>query len=162
LLGDEHKRNSRSAQRSQEGWLQALQIIDCRRWIGNNYKNLHSSLGKSKDPTPDSGSSNSAAQSLKDACFKALTSQAMRGEAVMKYSGTWGTLSTISAEEGFAGLWKGNFANVLRVVPVYALKFSFNDTFKVMVGGNAAGQLNFSQLLLSGTMAVSDLSGKAS
>ena len=80
----------------------------------------------------------------------------------MKYSGTWGTLSTISAEEGFAGLWKGNFANVLRVVPVYALKFSFNDTFKVMVGGNAAGQLNFSQLLLSGTMAVSDLSGKAS
>ncbi len=72
----------------------------------------------------------------------------------MKYKGTWGTMSTVAAEEGFWGLWKGNFANVLRVVPVYALKFSFNDSFKAMVGGNTGNPLTFTQLMMSGTLAV--------
>jgi hypothetical protein len=36
-------------------------------------------------------------------------------------------------EEGPKALFKGNGANVIRIIPNYALKFSFNDTFKEMV-----------------------------
>ena len=73
-----------------------------------------------------------------------------------KYQGTWGTIATVTGEEGVAGLWKGNGANVLRVMPVYALKFAFNDTFKAIVAGNSTAPLNFAQLMASGTMAVGD------
>ena len=81
----------------------------------------------------------------------------MRGDSVFKYKGTWGTMSTVVADEGTIGLWKGNFANVLRVIPVYALKFAFNDTFKAMVAGDSKKRLNFQELMLSGTLAVRDL-----
>ena len=64
-------------------------------------------------------------------------------------------MSTVVADEGFWGLWRGNLANVLRVVPVYALKFSFNDKFKAMAGGGDGKPLTFSQLMMSGTLAVS-------
>jgi hypothetical protein len=39
----------------------------------------------------------------------------------------------VHKEEGFRGLYKGNGANVVRVIPTYALKFAFNDTFKDML-----------------------------
>lgn len=84
------------------------------------------------------------------------TAQAMRGESTRKYVGTWGTMSTVVGEEGVAGLWKGNGANVLRVMPVYALKFAFNDTFKALVAGDSTAPLSFAQLMASGTMAVRD------
>lgn len=80
--------------------------------------------------------------------------QAMRGDPVRKYRGTVGTMRTVFVEEGVLGLWKGNFANVLRVMPVYALKFSFNDTFKSMVAGKSTEKLTFTQLMMSGTLAV--------
>jgi len=73
----------------------------------------------------------------------------------MKYKGTWGTMSTVAADEGFWGLWRGNLANVLRVVPVYALKFAFNDKFKAIASGGSTAPLTFSQLMMSGTLAVS-------
>ena len=73
----------------------------------------------------------------------------------MKYQGTWGTMSTVAADEGFWGLWRGNLANVLRVVPVYALKFAFNDKFKAIASGGSTAPLTFSQLMMSGTLAVS-------
>jgi hypothetical protein len=69
-----------------------------------------------------------------------------------KYRGIMHTLRTIVKEEGWVGLFKGNGANVLRVIPVYALKFSFNDTFKNMV--RAKGEpLTLMQLMLAGTLA---------
>ncbi|CAE7238410.1 slc25a25b [Symbiodinium sp. KB8] len=82
-----------------------------------------------------------------------LQIQAMRGDPVRKYRGTVGTMRTVFVEEGVLGLWKGNFANVLRVMPVYALKFSFNDTFKSMVAGKSTEKLTFTQLMMSGTLA---------
>jgi solute carrier family 25 phosphate transporter 23/24/25/41 len=55
--------------------------------------------------------------------------QGMRTGAA-KYHSPVQSLRLILAEEGPRGLFKGNGANCLRVIPVYALKFSLNDTFK--------------------------------
>jgi solute carrier family 25 (adenine nucleotide translocator) protein 4/5/6/31 len=46
------------------------------------------------------------------------------------YNGMIQSLMTVTREEGIFSLWKGNGANVVRVVPVYALKFALNDFFK--------------------------------
>lgn len=64
----------------------------------------------------------------------------------------YGTLKTVVKNEGTLALYKGNGVNVLRVIPVYALKFSFNDKIKNSI--KTSGQpLNFSQLVLSGCIA---------
>lgn len=47
-----------------------------------------------------------------------------------KYRGILGSARTIFAEEGFLGFYKGNLANVVRIVPTYALKFSLNDQIR--------------------------------
>lgn len=44
-------------------------------------------------------------------------------------------------------------ANVLRVIPVYGLKFAFNDTFKALVAGPGKKKLDPSELLWVGTLA---------
>jgi hypothetical protein len=44
-------------------------------------------------------------------------------------------------------------ANVLRVIPVYGLKFAFNDTFKSLVAGPGKKRLTTSELLWVGTLA---------
>ncbi len=54
--------------------------------------------------------------------------QGMRDGAA-KYRSPLQSVRLILTEEGVRGLYKGNGANCLRVVPVYALKFSLNDTF---------------------------------
>jgi hypothetical protein len=40
------------------------------------------------------------------------------------------TLIQVGREEGFLALFKGNGANVLRIVPNYALKFAGNDLLR--------------------------------
>src|SRR5690606_13215177 len=73
---------------------------------------------------------------------------------IPKYTGIFQTLKTIFKEEGFLALYKGNGANVVRIIPTYALKFMFNDTFVELVKRNGQiKQLNFYQLLAAGTMA---------
>ena len=57
-----------------------------------------------------------------------LQVQGMR--ASRKYTGVAQTIVTVVREEGFLALYKGNLANVARVVPTYSLKFMFNDRFK--------------------------------
>ena len=42
-----------------------------------------------------------------------------------KYTSILQTLALVSKEEGVHALWKGNGANVLRVIPVYGLKFAW-------------------------------------
>ena len=70
-----------------------------------------------------------------------------------KYTGIMQTLMLVTREEGPLALWKGNGANVLRVIPVYGLKFAFNDTFKAIVAGPGKKQLDTSELLWVGTLA---------
>ncbi|GBG28681.1 Mitochondrial carrier protein [Hondaea fermentalgiana] len=75
-----------------------------------------------------------------------------RSKSDFKYRGVLGTMRTVLKEEGVLALYKGNGANVLRVVPVYALKFTFNDTFKDMVR-TSNEPLSFGQLIMAGTLA---------
>eukprot|EP01090_Pellita_catalonica_P011916 TRINITY_DN2475_c0_g1_i1.p1 TRINITY_DN2475_c0_g1~~TRINITY_DN2475_c0_g1_i1.p1 ORF type:complete len:261 (+),score=27.34 TRINITY_DN2475_c0_g1_i1:3-785(+) len=80
----------------------------------------------------------------------------MRQGAPQKYGKSIvASLRLIFTEEGLRGFWRGNGANVLRVIPVYALKFTFNDTFKGMVKSKEQSikELNPWQLMLSGSAA---------
>lgn len=71
-----------------------------------------------------------------------------------KYHTILQTLGLVWREEGLRGWYRGNGANVLRVIPVYGLKFSFNDYFKQIVGADTPNTpLSTSQLMLSGTLA---------
>jgi len=81
--------------------------------------------------------------------------QGMTSNTSSKYGSMYNSFSVIIKEEGFMGLYKGNFANVIRVIPVYALKFAFNDFFKDIVRkeGQLDRDMNFYQLMLSGTLA---------
>jgi len=83
-----------------------------------------------------------------------LQVQGMKNSDVkhFKYRGIVGSMRTVVQDEGFLALYRGNGANVLRVVPVYALKFTFNDTFKDMVR-TPGEDLSFVQLICAGTLA---------
>ncbi|KAA0148196.1 hypothetical protein FNF27_03148 [Cafeteria roenbergensis] len=94
--------------------------------------------------------------------------EGMTHAADRKYTSLFQSLKTVLREEGVLSLWKGNGANVVRVVPVYALKFAFNDEFKAIVrrfraeqsaaavaAGGAATRtkLSFGERIAAGTMA---------
>lgn len=80
----------------------------------------------------------------------------MKHSSPLKYNGLLNTIYTIIKDEGFLALYRGNGANVLRVIPVYALKFTFNDVFTDIWKAdktNPKHKLTFSQLIISGTCA---------
>jgi hypothetical protein len=75
-------------------------------------------------------------------------------DAPKKYTSIFQTGQKIVQEEGFSKLYKSNGANVLRVIPLYSLRFMFNDQFKDLV--RKPGQtkpLSFSQMLAAGSLA---------
>ncbi len=72
----------------------------------------------------------------------------------IKYRGILGTIRTVIYEEGLRALYKGNGANVMRIIPTYALKFAFNDHFKNIVrGSNKNALLTTGQMITVGTLA---------
>ena len=73
--------------------------------------------------------------------------------AAPRYTGIMQTMFLVTREEGLMALWKGNGANVLRVIPVYGLKFAFNDSFKAIVAGPGKKRLDTHELLWVGTLA---------
>jgi solute carrier family 25 phosphate transporter 23/24/25/41 len=81
--------------------------------------------------------------------------QGMQGKDLLapKYTGIVQATGVVLREEGALALWKGNGANVLRVVPVYGLKFAFNDSIKAVVAGPSKRRLDMSDLLWVGTLA---------
>lgn len=81
--------------------------------------------------------------------------QGMKGSDLQapKYTGILQATRVVLREEGFLAMWKGNGANVLRVIPVYGLKFAFNDSIKAMVAGPGRRKLDMSDLLWVGTLA---------
>jgi len=56
------------------------------------------------------------------------------GRLTEPYKGIGECFSRVIKEEGFAALWRGNMANVLRYFPTQALNFAFKDQFKRMFG----------------------------
>lgn len=81
--------------------------------------------------------------------------QGMHGEVKPKYSGIFNTLKTVIKEDGFLALYKGNGANVVRIIPTYAIKFSSNDQIRAMVlrPGQSVKDLSFQQMMACGTAA---------
>jgi solute carrier family 25 (adenine nucleotide translocator) protein 4/5/6/31 len=47
-----------------------------------------------------------------------------------KYTGIIDVFVRVPKEQGFAALWRGNLANVIRYFPTQALNFAFKDTYK--------------------------------
>lgn len=77
----------------------------------------------------------------------------MNRDGVPKYHGIAQTLRLVVKEEGIVGWYKGNLANVVRVVPVYSLKFALNDEFKRMLRSEPNEKLPIWKLLIAGNMA---------
>lgn len=89
------------------------------------------------------------------------------GGGERKYRSLGQSLVRVVSEEGVLSLWKGNGANVARVMPVYALKFAFNDYFKALArsmrrgtaGKSSAGatadarKLTWGEKVIAGTLA---------
>eukprot|EP01080_Neovahlkampfia_damariscottae_P010965 gene10965-3673_t len=83
-----------------------------------------------------------------------LQIQGMNPEAPKKYKSIFHTGSTVIKEEGFLKLYKSNGVNVLRVIPLYSLRFMFNDQFKDLVRRpNQTTKLTFNQTLTAGSLA---------
>ena len=86
-----------------------------------------------------------------------LQVQGMRATeaSAVKYRGIVHTMTTVVKEEGFLALYKGNGANVARVVPNYSLKFMFNDVINELFKkpGQKRSEMAFGQLLGAGTLA---------
>ncbi|EFO90503.1 hypothetical protein CRE_08158 [Caenorhabditis remanei] len=49
-----------------------------------------------------------------------------------RYKGIVDVLVRVPKEQGYAALWRGNLANVIRYFPTQALNFAFKDTYKNM------------------------------
>ena len=47
-----------------------------------------------------------------------------------RYNGIGDCFSRVIKEQGFASLWRGNLANVIRYFPTQALNFAFKDLYK--------------------------------
>jgi len=60
------------------------------------------------------------------------------GRLAEPYKGIGDCFARVIKEEGFAQLWRGNMANVLRYFPTQALNFAFKDQFKRMFGYSQA------------------------
>jgi len=56
------------------------------------------------------------------------------GRLASPYKGIGDCFSRVIKEEGFAAMWRGNLANVIRYFPTQALNFAFKDHFKRMFG----------------------------
>jgi hypothetical protein len=81
-----------------------------------------------------------------------LQIQPMTGSPT-KYKGMWQSCRLIVAEEGVRGLFLGNFANCVRVIPVYALKFAFNDSIRELFRNPGQVHLTWAQMMGAGTIA---------
>lgn len=72
-----------------------------------------------------------------------------------KYPNAIVALRRIPAEEGFFSLWRGNLANLARIVPTYAMRFALLDNFRaaMRLGGPAGAPLSLAQELCAGALA---------
>lgn len=74
-------------------------------------------------------------------------------EGPPKYRGVGQTIRTIWQEEGLRGYYRGNGANCVRIVPVYAIKFATNDLIKGWIQGGSQAPLGLGGLIAAGSIA---------
>lgn len=72
-----------------------------------------------------------------------------------RFAGPIDALRRLPKEEGVLALWRGNLANLARIVPTYAMRFALLDNFRAMVrlGGAPGAPLSLAQELCAGAMA---------
>eukprot|EP00754_Rhynchopus_humris_P006264 Rhum_TRINITY_DN13048_c5_g1::Rhum_TRINITY_DN13048_c5_g1_i1::g.56659::m.56659/K14684/SLC25A23S; solute carrier family 25 (mitochondrial phosphate transporter), member 23/24/25/41 len=73
-----------------------------------------------------------------------------------KYATVYSTLARVVKEEGAHALYRGCGANIIRIAPAYAFKFSLNDQFKRVVrrpNQRSARDLSLGQLISAATAA---------
>jgi hypothetical protein len=72
-----------------------------------------------------------------------------------KYSGPLEALRRIPKEEGVFSLWRGNLANLARIVPTYSMRFALLDNCRALVRGSSplGVPLSLAQELCAGAMA---------
>lgn len=63
------------------------------------------------------------------------------------------TFKTVLENEGVVGLWRGNFANAIRIVPSKGVLFTCNDSFKEMLRRPDEAKLPAYKSALAGSMA---------
>mgnify|MGYP003884166519 FL=1 len=85
--------------------------------------------------------------------MKSVQNGAELGSASVPRASILRTFSSIYLRDGLVGMWYGNFANCLRVVPVYALKFGFNYSIKDAFRTSPNEKLSYTKLMASGTLA---------
>ena len=79
--------------------------------------------------------------------------QSRRARSGGRYQGVQQGLRQIYAEDGARGFWRGNLANILRVVPVVGLQFFFYDLFKTHLFGPWRNPESVVQRLVAGSAA---------
>jgi solute carrier family 25 phosphate transporter 23/24/25/41 len=84
-----------------------------------------------------------------------LQVQAMNKAVDGKYVGIVGSTRMILQEEGMRAMWRGNWANCARIVPVYASRFAFNDLIRAQIvePGQDLKKLRFTQSVMAGSLA---------
>lgn len=72
-----------------------------------------------------------------------------------KYPNAIVALRRIPVEEGVLSLWRGNLANLARIVPTYAMRFALLENFRIAVrlGAPAGAPLSLAQELCAGALA---------
>jgi len=69
------------------------------------------------------------------------------------YGGVIKSFIKIRIEEGYIGFFKGNGANVIRIIPYSAVQFTVFDWLKKLIMEHNEAELNSSQRLFSGALA---------
>jgi solute carrier family 25 (adenine nucleotide translocator) protein 4/5/6/31 len=72
-----------------------------------------------------------------------------------EYKGIADCFVRVSKEEGFAALWRGNLANIIRYFPTQALNFAFKERYKTLVAsfiGKPHPKKEFGKFLLSNVL----------
>eukprot|EP00939_MAST-03C_sp_MAST-3C-sp1_P001768 g1768.t1 len=85
-----------------------------------------------------------------------IQTQSMARSASSPVGGVLPMLRRVVRQDGALALWRGNGANCIRVVPVYALKFTMNDVFRDLVRDQPDQkdeELSTAQLMACGTLA---------
>lgn len=110
------------------------QAVNYKPWLSEDFKN------KAKKGAKDfslslicgggAGATSKTATAPLERIKMLLQSQKMSTQVTHRYTGLMDAGAGILKREGFLAFWKGNSANIMRIIPAAACKFSFNDIIK--------------------------------
>jgi solute carrier family 25 (adenine nucleotide translocator) protein 4/5/6/31 len=82
-----------------------------------------------------------------------LQTQHINSDIVVRYNGPIDCIKRLYRESGLLSFWRGNVANVARLVPTQALNFAFKDLFRdIFVPQSKSGQQNLLNIVLGSVL----------